>query len=704
MKYPLTATPPMGRRAHPTRLAQRGSILINAAVALSLAVVLLVGLDLGYLFYLKRDMQKTADLSSLAAAPHVQPNDCTAAEAAALSNASLNLSGFTPVAGCGNWNPAHAGPSHFVAGQTPFNAVRVGFLVTPPPLLPMPTIARTIGVEAVAAIDSPVAAFSVGSRLLRLQSDSLLPSMLKTLGVGLSDTDILSYQGLKNASITGAGLLAALNVPVSADIDVGTLNALAVVRDLTLGNLLNATLVSLQSQGPTVLGQVLLLEHLTQHLNSDTLNTRIPLFGTTNLAGILVGLDDTGIAALDARVDVLSLVSTSLAVANGSHFIDMPALSVPLLGVAVKVTVVEPPTIGIGGVGTIARTAQIRSYVRVNSNGVPLLGAVLDLFGTSLDLPIIVELAQSSGELTAIDCQSPRQNATIAVSSSAVNLCMGRFHDMTSDSDNNNAHFFSANNRCAPDSSGQVPDAADGVRRHKVLNVLGQLPLGARVGLPLLPAPSVVSTGSLNEPSDPPDGTHQATVGAAPLSFNQAASNLADAVTVGILGDVLGQGVAASYAQRDALATSLVGNGNGGRGRSITEVHQGLQDSADLLVPLSQRINSGGLSGLLGGVLNSVGGLLDSVLLDPLADISCNLALLPSGVRACRVAHIRDHTLANGNKLLGASLDMVIALIDPALSSLSAVFENLLNTLGLSLGETDVEVLSVSCGRPKLVY
>lgn len=558
-------------------------MLVQAAITLGIAAILLVGLDLGYLFFMKRELQKTADLAALAAAPHVQASSCADAQTVALEHVTHNLEGYTPTVVCGRWDPAYAVEAHFNAGETEFNAVRVSFSATPPALLPL-DMDRTIAVTAVASIDPPVAAFTVGSRLLRLEAGSLLPSILGVLGVGLSDVDILSYQGLSNASITPAGLLEALGIPVTTDLDVGTLNALADIQNLSLGTLLNASLTALQAQGNAANAQVALLSHLIAHLSAGALATQIPLFGNDDTPGVLLGLDNSGTSALDAEVNLLSLVGTALSVANGSHLVALPELSIPLLGVVAQASIVEPPAMGIGGIGTVARTAQIRLYLRAQTDEIPLVGGLLGLLGTGLDLPLILELVQSTGELTAVDCQSERQNASIAVSAAPVALCIGRFQDMTSVSDSDQLHFFSENNRCVADGSGVIPDASAGVRDHQILSVLNILGVPivppARVALPLLSSQAPVDTGPLNEPSDPPDGTHQATVGGASFGVSQTVSSITDA-------------------------------------------------------------------------------------------------------------------------LLGEGLGDVLATLDPILN---AVVQSLLDVLGLNLGETDVEVLSVSCGKGKLVY
>jgi len=49
-------------------------------------------------------------------------------------------------------------------------------------------------------------------------------------------------------------------------------------------------------------------------------------------------------------------------------------------------------------------------------------------------------------------------------------------------------------------------------------------------------------------------------------------------------------------------------------------------------------------------------------------------------------------------------LTLVLAILDPLLDLLSTALVRLLGVLGLSLGETDVNLLSIDCGTSKLVY
>ena len=708
MRFLLSSRP---QAPSPTARRQRGSIVVNATIALSLVVIALVGTELGYLFFMKREFQKAVDLAALSGAQKFTPygsNDgCTDSKSTAVASAALNLPGVPlGTLECGRWAPELAGEDHFVAGTPQPNALRVAIVAAPPVrLLPFFDANRTIAVRAVASRAAPVAAFTVGSRLLRLEGGTLLPNLLKTAGLDLGSADLLSYRGLANASIKPSGLLDALDVPVSSDLDVGTLSAVASIADLSVGGLLDASITALQKQGPAIDAQLAVLQSLRAGLGAAMLATRVPLFGNGTTPGILVGLDSTGADALSADVDLLSLVTTTLGVANGRNLIALDNLSVGILGVQAKASIIEPPSIGIGGTGTVAKTAQVRVYLRVNTS-TSIVGSILGIVGTQVDLPLVLELAQSTGTLGPIDCRAPRKTTTVAVSSSQANVCVGRFNQMTSVSDPNPLHFFHTANRCTPGAGGTIPDSADGVRRHQLLSVLGVMPLSVRVGLPVLESQSAVVTPLLQEPVAPSDGAERATVTAAHLDVARSAANISDAIAVGVLGDLLGQGAVATPAARKTLAEGLVGTGNGGRGRSITDVGNEMRWSAQAVAELQASVANGGLTGLLGGVLQGVGNTLGSVLLDPLADVVCNLAGLgaASAVHACRVDYVQNNTLKAGSNLLSSTLTLVLAILDPLLDLLSTALVRLLGVLGLSLGETDVNLLSIDCGTSKLVY
>ncbi|KAF1068691.1 MAG: hypothetical protein GAK39_03271 [Variovorax sp.] len=225
-------------------------MIVNAVVAMLLVLVVLIGTELGYLFYMKRELQKAADLSALAGTQILKPANCATASSVASTNATNNLSFLTPSqfqfkATCGVWNPATLpGPKYFSsgAGAGTINALHVE--ITGSTALLFPNIGgnsvRTLKVEAYAVKDTPLAVFSVGSKLVDINPEAPLISLLKFVGVDPSGTCVGCYTGLAGVKITPGGLLEKLGIPVAADISVADLNTLLAANKVKLGDLLNA--------------------------------------------------------------------------------------------------------------------------------------------------------------------------------------------------------------------------------------------------------------------------------------------------------------------------------------------------------------------------------------------------------------------------------------------------------------------------------
>src|SRR5690606_1762110 len=101
---------------------------ISVAIVFGTLIVLFIGIELGYLFYQKRELQKAVDLAALAGAQVVQPDNCTGATEAARTNAQSNLPAYatpeTLAIVCGHWDEEHPDPEgkRFTA-TTPYNAV-----------------------------------------------------------------------------------------------------------------------------------------------------------------------------------------------------------------------------------------------------------------------------------------------------------------------------------------------------------------------------------------------------------------------------------------------------------------------------------------------------------------------------------------------------------------------------------------------------
>lgn len=686
---------------------QRGSMTVAIVFAVIVGVVLLGVAQLGYAYYMKREMQKAADLAALSAVQVLgmgAPADCTRAQAAGLAAVLANVPSIleTFVAAdvsveCKVWDTTRADAAGMyvfdpASGQVP-NALRITLTKSLRSLLPGIAGSGPVQAVSVASLTQPVAVFTVGSRLLRLQKGGLLSQLLSTVGATPAQLDILDAAGLATVNITPSGLLEALGLPVSVATGVGTPSQLAALNNLTLGQLLQATLTVMNKAGNTAGASLGLLSNaINVVLNVMPVNLPVKLFGNGGILDLNVVGGDVN-SALQANINALNVLETALVIANGQNLVNL-GLNVPLLGVQSQVRIVEPPTIGVGGVGTQATSAGIRVYLRANTSNIPLVGPLLaNTLGTKIDLPVIIDVAQSTGTVSKL-CQAPltESQATIDVTSSVANICLGRFPGMASAVDDVQANFLSLTNSCQPSSFAAI-------QRYQILNVLNILPLSSKVTLPIFNSTAPVSV-TLTEPPSP---NSTATVNATSINLGALASNLADAVVGGILGDLVGTGTPLSPEQRASLATKLVGGGGNNAGKSISQVVNDMQWSSTALNQLGQRMSTGGLTGVLGGTLQLVGNILNSLLLAPLGDLTCALAITPDAIRQCRVNAVSTLALSGGNQV-GGVLSIVVTLLQPLLGMLTTLLQNLLDMLGLSVGQTDVSLLSVDCGKPRLVY
>ncbi len=421
------------------RRQQRGSVIAIAAISLSLIVIALIGTELGYLFFMKREFQKTADLAALAGAQKLQSstekNRCELAAEAATTNAEKNLPGIAIDApACGNWTAGQASGSdstacfagtddHFVANVSPLNAVRVRINQPAQSLLPFFPWDRTICVQAVAALDDPQASFSIGSGVARLNAGALnsLLSLLLGTTVNLS---LLDYTGLADAKVNLLGIVDALNL------NAGTYDELAKSR-VTLAELLNAA-IEVLPQGN---------DSNTAKLAADLLNGFLKLSGGLNFDDVSINLVKTaehaGLlnldlntldprSALNGNISALNLLSVALQIANGQSAaaattnIDLK----PLANLSLQAKVIEPPVIAIGPPGyysdgtakTQAHTGQIRANINVqllttaggsnNILNIPLLLRVSLPAGQLINLPIYAEVASGDANLQAVRCNA----------------------------------------------------------------------------------------------------------------------------------------------------------------------------------------------------------------------------------------------------------------------------------------------------------
>lgn len=414
----------------PSACRQRGGMSVTMMLVM-LGLVTMLGLvEIGYLYWAKRDVQKIADLSALAGAQRLDLCTANRADNAAARSNALTANRFpgTLQVSCGVWNPGHASADHFIGtAPAPVNAVKV---IAERPVLPF--FGQTRGLpqvraQAVATRAPPLAVFSVGSQLLRVNGNTPLGGVLKLVGVDLDQTTLLGYDGLAQAKVTPGGLLQALGIPVDANISVGDFNALLAAHKVSLGQLLDATASVLNQSGVAHVDLRALKDALAAKLDINQLNLQLGSNAAgSGLFGSIVAPDGPASAALQAEVNALDLITTSISIANGGRGVAVNNLSILGL-VQAQTAVIEPPSIAIGGAGARAYNAQVRVKVDIDSNNLSLgLGKVLTALGIRLRLPVYADVTNAMGTLTGLQCAAQPATATIRVESSVLRACVGK--------------------------------------------------------------------------------------------------------------------------------------------------------------------------------------------------------------------------------------------------------------------------------------
>jgi uncharacterized membrane protein len=367
---------------------QRGSVVITSVIALSLLVIVLVGIELGYMFFLKRELQKTADLAALAGAQALEDESCTTATAAAIANAARNLPTGMAALGadsvvCGHWDPSsrptapHFGPPE--SGQR-FNAVRVTFSRTPALLLAgIPgNEPRPIGVDALAARKHPLAALNIRSTLVSVDSTQspLLNAVFGGLLGGSLSLDAVGWNGLINTDLKLLTFLDELALQLG--IGAGKYDQV-LATDVSVGTLVQAMINALQRSGSAAQVAIDALNLVKIAANAAPAQPPLKL---GDLLGVQAGTDAAG---LDTSIQLFRLLQGVVQAANGKSGL---AADVNLAGLTASVKIIEPPQVSAIGDPALAklnptgpdqifvRTAQVRTFISI---AMPALDAVTNV-------------------------------------------------------------------------------------------------------------------------------------------------------------------------------------------------------------------------------------------------------------------------------------------------------------------------------------
>ncbi|MCL7462309.1 pilus assembly protein TadG-related protein [Pseudomonas sp. NW5] len=695
------------------RARQKGAFGILAASAMSLALgCLVLVVDGGRLYMEQRRLQKIADTAALESVARLPQGSCSMDPALALQIAkeSAQRNNFLQdarqdiEANCVNVRSMDglrvAVPR---VGQEPAASVEVAASHTVPASIILRTASLfssevreevTLTAKATAERETPSAVFAVGSQLLRLDNSKLLGQLLGAVGLDVQKLTLLDRNGLADASITPSGLLNALGIKIGIErlralspqglidlvnTEVGLLGVdrlLAVSAELVSDSVLRAQI--------ELLGQEILKNPLIGDIN---------LFageGAPGLLSISSAPDGTVGSALDARINLEQILTTSLMIGVASEGRALKLDGLDLLGIiTVKLGIVEPPSIGIGPIGTTAYNAQVRLLVDVdtNRNSSSLLGAgsLLELLGTRIKLPIIVELVDAKGTLKAVNCSVAPPTATIDVESRIGSACIGRMPEET---------LWSKRQSCT-----------EVVQDERLIRLLGINLLYGKVALPVLSKFDEVTL------SPPPSENNIASTGVNNLQIGTLVSRLLDELLTLLANSPILKQKQFTEEQAGEIATEILSSQDLlPTGTNGTYTNSNLDRIRTRMENLGLEWNRpGGLLGLFSTTMPvewrySVGGSCNT-------DSCVRSKLIASlqtperdGLLSSLLTGLLGGLLGGLQPLLAAVLGPVVALLEPILNAVGTLLTTLLaDILGVELGRTDVELYSVGCGTPKLV-
>lgn len=343
-----------------------------ATIFLAIAVIVLGATDIGRFYAERRHMQAAADTAALSAVTQVASDATCAAATTAVNQvtnvpASLLSEKATAAVTCGIWSPpatsgASAQFTRTSGAALPANnqcaglsggAVGAGQSVNAVCVTVSEPVSGifindvTISASAIAK-SVPTDTFTLTTSLAALNG-GLANQLLQVLtgSPNALSLQVLDYQGLAQVNLKLAGILA--NLPVGTT--TGVLNG-----TVTLGQLAYAA-VQAATQQNLVGANLNVLNAIVASLCSGT------VCGGPQIAlGQLVSAATaTGTSAVNASVNALGLLSTALQIANGTNSVAIPSITVqtptalaPLLNATVSGSVSlagTPPSTASGPAG-----------------------------------------------------------------------------------------------------------------------------------------------------------------------------------------------------------------------------------------------------------------------------------------------------------------------------------------------------------------
>lgn len=699
---------------------QRGSIIIPVAVSLIVGLILLGGVQLGYYFYMKLELQNTADMAALSSVQLInhegtltcdQPAHPAQQAAAAMITENFRYGALSQTTiQCGTWSPEQypeEEPFKAVAVNGEYNAIQVDLTYEAPVFLPF-SVEATITAKAIAKKGTmPVAVFSVAPALLSLEQGALT-GLLTQLGLDALGTNVGSYQGLANVKIKTSGLLKNTGINLDAVTTVGDLNAL-LNTNVGLGDIVVA---AVGAADQNLIDAAVLNSLLDVKAQLNNLGVKIPLGSGANGRGLFAEIMAPSVqSALNAEVGIGDILDVVLDVAAKKHALNVP-LDLDLGGIlkaSVEAKVIEPASIGIGGKGTSAYSSSVRAFVQlcVDSAGTcDADGYDSGLLRLQVDIPVGVEAVTGKATLNSLcerndETEEKNPIANIITTSSVLGLCTG---DITKN------QVFSSAFSCRDSDFGSKQLASLGLLGQVLLSLNSQAKLDVLSandgGKDYIEGDSKVFVNTLPVGKTLDDLIKEATVqllmgGEGVLGENQATGTslwnkmVAEKECNPVPQDLFGSGWNCRKEVRDEIVTGLktgleglIGNlvDNVLKGKLLTGVVGLLADV--LVVVLGNPLDPCTPTTLLGipmtteGTVSGCIGQIDEVLED-----------------------LREEQIEHDNTNVSALLILITELLRPSFNGLGGVLSELLDNLGVETNPVETKLISISCdGGAQLVY
>ena len=390
------------------RQDERGATLIFTAVTMiALLGAGAMGVDVGFTVEGSRQAQAMADTAALDMARYINVADVQADPAGYLNGKlpqvdadNTSNAGLTVTPGLwlnGAWSvPGTCAPLTPPASH-PCNAVKVTATQAVPQIFWGGT--NTLATRSTIAAVTPEAGFAIGSFLANFnsQQSAVLNAILGPLGTPVNLTAV-GYSGLANTYVTvnqlvtaSGGLLTTSNVMTAS---LTGAQWLAVWSDAVANEVGQLNCGSSPTPNPC---------------NASTALSALDFSGSTSAQLCqLVSINGSSCAngslstpALSANLNALQMLTTEAELANGTSALNVTsALSLP--GVTTSqlyLTLIQPPQVAFGPVGTAAQTAQLQADLKLT---IPIQGV--------LDIPLTA--ASGTATVKTINCAYNTMSST----------------------------------------------------------------------------------------------------------------------------------------------------------------------------------------------------------------------------------------------------------------------------------------------------